>query len=477
MSVLVAGVDSSTQSCKVVVRDAETGRLVRHGEAPHPPGTEIDPEHWWTALQTAIGRAGGLHDVAALSVAGQQHGMVCLDASGRVVRPALLWNDTRSARAAEDLLAELGDGDRDAGARRWADAVGSVPVASFTVTKLRWLADHEPDAAARVAAVALPHDWLTWRLAGATGLDALVTDRSDASGTGYLQASTGEYRRDLLALALRDEARAESLRLPRVLAPAERAGTSPSGLVLGPGCGDNAGAALGLGLRTGQVFLSLGTSGVVAAVADRPTADPSGLVAGFADATGRHLPLACTLNAARVLDAAARLLGVGPDELSALAMRAEPGAGGLVHVPYLEGERTPNLPGATGSLHGMTLASLTRENLARAAVEGLLCLMAEATRTVRDQGIAVERITLVGGAARSEAVRRVAPALLGVPVEVPTPGEYVADGAARQAAWVLSGASEPPAWDIGESRTYTAPPTPEVLAAYRKAARHAAASV
>lgn len=479
---LVAGVDSSTQSCKVVIRDAETGRLVRQGSAAHPPGTEVHPEEWWSALRLAVEQAGGLDDVSALSVAGQQHGMVCLDDRGEVIRPALLWNDTRSAGAAADLVTDLGDGDREEGARRWASETGTVPVASLTAAKLRWLADHEPGNAARIAAVALPHDWLTWRLSGSAGADTLVTDRSDASGTGYFQAAADTYRYDLLALALRrDEAEARRIVLPRVLGPGERAGTGDpeaglSHLVLGPGSGDNAGAALGLGLRAGQVFLSLGTSGVVAAVSEVPAADPSGLVAGFADATGAHLPLACTLNAARVLDAAARVLGIGLDELGELALRAEAGAGGLVHVPHLEGERTPNLPDATGSLHGMTLSSMTRENLARAAVEGMLCLMAEAMEAVRAQGVGVERITLVGGAARSEAVRRIAPAVLGVPVDVPEPGEYVADGAARQAAWVLSGEETPPRWETGRRRTYTAPHAPEVLDRYREAAAREAAA-
>ena len=191
---LVAGVDSSTQSCKVVVRDAGSGRLVREGRAPHPEGTEVDPAAWATALEAAIGEAGGLADVAAVAVGGQQHGMVCLDEHGDVVRPALLWNDTRSAPAALDLVAELGAG-------YWAEAVGSVPLASFTVTKLRWLAEHEPDNAARTAAVCLPHDWLTWLLAGKPGLDGLVTDRGDASGTGYWSPAEGEYRADLLKLA------------------------------------------------------------------------------------------------------------------------------------------------------------------------------------------------------------------------------------------------------------------------------------
>lgn len=476
---LVAGVDSSTQSCKIVIRDAATGAPVRQGRAPHPDGTEIHPDRWWRALGEAIGAAGGLDDVAALSVGGQQHGMVVLDADGEVIRPALLWNDTRSAAAARDLIVELGGGDEAAGRAAWAQAVGSVPVASLTITKLRWLADHEPDSARRVAAVCLPHDWLTWRLSGAASLETLVTDRSDASGTGYFDAVANAYRRDLLALALRiGEEEAGRIVLPRVAGPGEAAGRGGadvggrdlSHLVLGPGCGDNAGAALGLGLRPGQTSISLGTSGVVAAVSEAPVHDASGLVTGFADAAGAHLPLACTLNGARVLDAAKRVLGVTYDEFDALALSAAPGAGGLVHVPYLEGERTPNLPGATGELTGMTLANLTPANAARAAVEGLLCLMGACLDAVRAQGVRIEEVTLVGGGAKWAAVRSLAPSILGVPVRVPPPGEYVAVGAARQAAWVLAGGDGPPAWGIDGVERLSAEPDPAVRAAYDRAA-------
>ncbi|RJF40682.1 xylulose kinase [Actinomyces sp. 2119] len=482
---LVAGIDSSTQSCKIVIRDAATGALVRQAKTSHPDGTEVHPDHWWTALEQAVDAVGGLDDVSALSVGGQQHGMVVLDAHGEVIRPALLWNDTRSAQAAEQLVADLGDGDVAVGRAAWADAVGSVPVASLTVTKLRWLADHEPQAAARVAAVCLPHDWLTWRLSGSRSLTDLVTDRSDASGTGYFDAEANVYRRDLLALALRRrEEEVADIVLPRVAGPREAvgrgggdvAGRDLSHLVLGPGCGDNAGAALGLGLRTGQTSVSLGTSGVVAAVSAVATHDASGLVTGFSDATGGFLPLACTLNGARVLDAARTVLGVGYEEFDALALAAPAGAGGLVHVPYLEGERTPNLPRATGVLTGMTLASLTPGNYARAAVEGLLCLLGGGIDAVRSLGVEVGSVVLVGGGVRWECARRLAPAVLGVPVEVPEPGEYVADGAARQAAWVLDGGEEPPVWELGPVEHLEAEPQPEVRAAYERAAALVASS-
>lgn len=473
---LVAGVDSSTQSCKVVVRDAATGALLRRGSAPHPPGTEVDPEAWWDALGLALAEAGGLVDVAALSIGGQQHGLVCLDEDGRVIRPAILWNDTRSAGAAHDLVVELGDGDAVLGARRWAQAIGTVPVASLTVTKLRWLADHEPENAARIAAVLLPHDWLTWRLSGSTSLEEIVTDRSEASGTGYFDSVTDTYRLDLLALALRrTEGDVKSILLPRVLRPSQEAGRGDAALGfgdvrLGPGCGDNAGAALGLALVAGQCTVSLGTSGVVATVSDIPTTDATGIVAGFADATGRYLPLAATLNGARVLDATARVLGVDHDELSRLALSADSGAGGLVQVPYLEGERTPNLPTARGELQGMSLSSFTRENLARVAVEGLLGLLGNAINEMRARGVVVERVSLLGGGARSEAVRVLAPAVWGVPVDVLEPADDVANGAARQAAWVLSGSSEPPHWDQRPHDCFEAEPTPAVQTAFDLAA-------
>lgn len=480
---LVAGVDSSTQSCKVVVRDAATGALVRSGSASHPDGTEVSPDAWWAALRTAAEAAGGLDDVAALAVGGQQHGMVVLDADGEVIRPALLWNDTRSAGAAQDLIRELGDGDPGAGAKAWAEAVGSVPVASLTVTKLRWLRDAEPENAARVAAVALPHDWLTWRIAGygprSEGLvpdfDALVTDRSDASGTGYFDASAddgrGAYRPDLLALALGRS----DVALPRVLGPGEPGGVAArdvagaavrDGALIGPGAGDNAAAALGLGMVAGDVAVSIGTSGVVSAIATTPTADASGLVNGFADATGDYLLLGVTLNASRVLDATARVLGVDHAGLSRLALQAPAGADGLVLVPYLEGERTPNRPDASGTLHGMRLATMTPEHLARAAVEGMLCGLADGLDALHAQGVRVERLQLIGGGAQSEAVRRIAPQVFGLPVTVPEPGEYVADGAARQAAWVLSGEAQAPRWATSSSTGYSAEPVPGIRARY-----------
>ena len=371
----------------------------------------------------------------------------------------MLWNDNRSAAAALDLTEELGGPDV------WAEQIGVVPVASFTITKLRWLAEHEPANARRTAAVCLPHDWLTWQLAGAGGLEALTTDRGDASGTGYWSTVEGDYRHDLLVRALGHDAV-----VPTVLAPHVAAGRVMSGgAVLGPGTGDNAASALGLGAVPGDVVVSIGTSGVACAVSEVPARDASGIVAGFADATGRYLPLVATLNAARVLDAAGRLVGVDHDELSRLALSAPVGAGGLVLVPYLEGERTPVKPDSTAALHGLTLDTAGPAHLARAAVEGLLCGLADALDALAAQGSTIERVLLVGGGAASEAVRRIAPTVLGRPVHVPAPAEYVARGAARQAAWVLSGASEPPAWDLPAVEVHEADPAPHVRDRYAEA--------
>lgn len=384
-------------------------------------------------------------------MAGQQHGLVCLDAAGGVVRDALLWNDTRSAVAADELVRELPGGAAD-----WADAVGSVPLASFTVAKLRWVAEHEPSHAAHAEAVCLPHDWLTWKLRGSGDPALVTTDRSDASGTGYWSPS-GEYRRDLVELAF-----GRTPLLPRVLGPAETAGHTSSGAVLGAGAGDNAAAALGLGAMAGDVIVSIGTSGVVSAVTAAPTHDPSGIVAGFADAAGGFLPLACTLNAARVLTSAAAMLGVDLAELSRLALTAPPGADGLVLVPYLEGERTPNRPDAMGALHGLDLRTSTPAHLARAAVEGMLCGLADGLDALVARGVPVGRVLLVGGGAQSEAVRRLAPTVLGRPVEVPQPGEYVARGAGRQAALTVSAAD----WARPATDVFDAPAEPGVRERY-----------
>jgi len=455
---LIAGVDSSTQSVKIVIRAADTGELVREGRAPHPDGTEVDPIHWKNALDSAIAQAGGLDDVAAISVGGQQHGMVALDESGEVIRPALLWNDTRSAAQAESLNSEMG------GNQAIADAVGSVLVASFTASKVRWMAENEKTNADRVHSIALPHDWLSWQLQGGKDFSKLFTDRSDASGTGYFDPKSSTYRRDILAKALLSD---REVYLPTIITPSTFGGTTSAGIPIAPGAGDNAGAALGVQAEPGDVVISLGTSGTAFAVSTTSTHDSSGAVAGFADASGRFLPLVCTLNAARIFDAATTILGKTHDEVGALALSSVPGAHGLTLLPYFEGERTPNRPSATGVFSGMNIANSNPADIARAMIEGMLSGLADAVAALEDLGVEIKRVLIIGGAAKNPAVGQIASALFGRPVLIPPAGEYVADGAAKQAAWALLGGDTPPVWDLGKATHIEATATPAVLEKYR----------
>lgn len=447
VSPFVLGVDSSTQSTKAVLVRADDGRIVDQRAAAHPAGTAVDPRAWLEAFDSAS--AGLLDRASAVAVGGQQHGMVGLDAAGEPVFDALLWNDTRSAPQARTLIEEMG------GAEACAATVGSVLVASFTATKLRWLRDAEPEAASRVAQVLLPHDYVSRHVSG-----EVFTDRGDASGTGYWSTAEDRWLPELAENAL-----GHAVTLPRVVASHEVA-ARVGDLVVGAGTGDNAAAALGLDLQPGDVVLSIGTSGVASAITTTPVTDGSGGVTGFADATTNFLPLVATINAARILELQARLLGVDHAELGRLALAAPPGAHGLTVLPYYDGERTPNRPDASGTWSGLT-SSTSREDVARAAVEALVCSLADAVdHLTAATGVPPRRVLLVGGAAQNDAVRQIAPAVLGRPITVPSPGEYVARGAARQAAWALSGETTPPAWPEVPSETFDATPTPEVRVAY-----------
>ena len=454
---LVAGIDSSTQSVKVVIKDANSGQLIREGKAAHPDGTSVHPSHWISALDKAIESAGGLSDVSAISIAGQQHGFIPLDQNGEVIREALLWNDLRSAQAAKDLNTEFG------GEAKVAEAIGSILVASFTVTKVRWLVDSEPENAKKLAAIALPHDWISWQLQGGKDIDKLFTDRSDASGTGYFAADTNLYRRDLLAIALREE---RDIYLPKIAKFDQFAGVTTSGIPIAAGAGDNAAAGFGLGAKSGDLIISLGTSGTAFFVSDTPSKDQSGEVAGFADLTGRYLPLVCTLNAARVLDALSKLLGKSHDEIGKLALAAKPGCDGLTMLGYFEGERTPNRPDAKGLLAGITNSNLTAENIARAGIEAIICGLVDSITTLQSSGAQIERVMIIGGAAKNPGIGPIASAILGRQVMTFPPREFVADGAARQAAWALLG--ELPNWKIPDVIEFNEKSAPFVLDQHRK---------
>ncbi len=306
---LVIGVDSSTQSTKAVLVDAESGAVLESQSAPHPAGTSVDPHAWLDAFDQAS--AGLLNRADAIAVGGQQHGMVALDASNSPVHDAILWNDTRSSQEALDLIDEMG------GPAACADAVGSVLVASFTSTKLRWLRDHEPDAAARTKRVLLPHDYVSRHIVGG---GEPFTDRGDASGTGYFSTKDDAWRPDLAEAAI-----GHAVELPRIVASSEIAAKTGAGLNVAAGTGDNMAAALALDLQPGDVVVSIGTSGVASAITTTPVSDPTGSVTGFADATSHFLPLVATINAARILELQARLLGVDHDELARLRPRRSVG--------------------------------------------------------------------------------------------------------------------------------------------------------
>ncbi|MGV2916095.1 xylulokinase [Streptomyces alfalfae] len=424
---LVVGVDTSTQSTKALVVDVASGHVVARGQAPHRvstgEGRESDPQEWWDALCTALQQCGpAAREAAAVSVGGQQHGLVALGRDGDPVRPALLWNDVRSAPQARSLLERLG------GPKVWADRVGSVPGPSFTVTKWAWFAEHEPAAARATTAVRLPHDYLTERLTGVG-----TTDRGDVSGTGWWASGPEAYDEEILGMVGLDPTM-----LPRVARPGEVVGTVrgsglpfSKGTLVAPGTGDNAAAALGLGLRPGTPVLSLGTSGTVYAVSERRPTDPTGTVAGFADARGDWLPLACTLNCTLAVDRVAALLGLDREAVA-------PG-GTATLLPYLDGERTPDLPHASGLLHGLR-HDTTPGQLLQAAYDGAVHSLLGALDLVLDAD--ADRSTpllLIGGGARGAAWQHTVRRLSGRPVQVPRAQELVALGTAAQAAGVLTG--------------------------------------
>jgi xylulokinase len=454
---VVLGVDSSTQSTKVEARDLDSGQVLGSGSAPHPPTTppvsEQDPQAWRQALIAAVQSLSAeiRGDVVAISVAGQQHGLVLLDADGVAVRPAKLWNDTTSAPQADRLVETLG-------ANWWASSIGSVPVAAFTVAKLAWVAEHEPEAIERTARVCLPHDALTLWLCGEH-----VTDRGDASGSGWFDPASGSYLPDTLTAAGVDASWVD--RLPRVVGPAEAAGTLTveaaealglsTSVVVGPGSGDNMGAALGLGLSVGDLAISLGTSGVAYARSATGTADESGSVAGFADAAGGFLPLVCTLNATKVTDTVARWLGTDAPGLAEMALQAD-GSGELTVVPWFDGERTPNRPDAAGVMAGLR-TDTTREQFALAAHDGVLCGLLHGVDALADCGVATDGVLhLIGGGARSVAYRQRCADLWQRPILVPDADETVATGAAVQAA-VAAGLGTfddvQAAWQLGAGTT------------------------
>jgi xylulokinase len=472
---LVAGIDSSTQSCTVVIRRLDDGAFVAEGRAPHPvttpPRSEHDPREWWRALLAAFGQvAAYLPSIAAVSVGGQGHGLVMLDRANEPVRPAKLWNDTESAPDAARLLERLPTQD-------WVARTGSAPGPALTVSKLAWTRRCHPETLERAARIMLPADYLVYRLGGRA-----VTERGGSSGTGYFDPVSNQW--DLALAELAAPGLDWERLVPTIIGSGEAAAEVPvvagvdnlAGAIVGAGSGDNMTAALGLGIRDGDTVISLGTSGTAYTVTVDQVNDPSGIINGYADATDRFLPMITTLNAAKVTDFFRRLFGLDPERFDAMALAAETGSRGVVIVPYLDGERTPNLPHASGQVTGLR-SDTTAGQIGRAAVEGVLCSLLEGRDLLRAAGARMDgRLILTGGAARSRAYRQILADLSGETVYVSQLAEAAAAGAAIQAAAALTGrATEAIARDWAPDLVHAADPQPEVDAAAVRAAYRAAA--
>ncbi len=431
---LVAGVDCSTQATKVVVVDADSGELVASGRVANEvfrsgAASETDPGYWWQALAKALAQTGCSGEIAAISVAAQQLGVVSLDSHHRPLRRAILWDDTRSAHAAEELRNLLGGPDA------WAEAVGTQPMAGQSVASWSWLRRAEPAIAKDTAFIRLPHDFLTEKLTG-NG----VTDRGDASGTGWWSGRHGSYVPEVLDLPI---VQVDESMLPRVLGPDEPAGEViaeaaahtglSAGIPVACGTGDNMAAALALAITPGTPVISLGTSGTAYLRSERSSADPSGQVFALASASGDHLPLTCTLNATLAVDNLARILGLGREDV---AERTK-----IVVMPYLSGERLPNYPYARGTIAGIDHAT-TAKDILLAAIEGVAYSLVRSIDTLGRNSSGIEPdapIVLIGGGAKGKIWQQVIGRLSGRSLLIPQSEELVAWGAAAQAAGILLG--------------------------------------
>jgi xylulokinase len=426
---LVLGVDSSATSTTVELRDAEDGRPYGSGRAPHGTAPdargEVDPAEWWHSLVEARSGAGGALNVNAVAVAAASDGLVAVDAAGDVVRPALAGAGPGMAEAARHLVDELG-------ADVWSAACGSVPGPATPVAKLAWLARTEPETVDRIATVLTPHDWLTFRLSR-----RCVTDRGDASATGYWSPRENRWRPDLLAAA--DPAKDWGACLPDVLGPTEPAGDR-EGVFIAAGTGRSQATAIGLGLRPHDVVITIDAAGTVCAVRERPTEDPSGAVCGLADGTGRFLPLVRSCGGIHSIAALAAQFGIDMGRLDQLALGSPPGARGVRLVPFDDADDPIGRLPAGARLTGLR-ADTTQEDVARALVEGVVCALLDGLDRLRAADVPVGgRLFVQGYAARSHAFQRTLADLSERTVFLPHTTD-VADTSARgacvQAASVL----------------------------------------
>jgi xylulokinase len=437
------GIDCGTQGTKALVID-ELGQTVAQGYASHrlierPNGArEQDPRWWVDAMQSAVAAAlrdssvDG-HRIHCMAVSGQQHGLVILDDHGEPIRPAKLWNDTETAPQNAELLAAFG------GAAIWQQKFGIVPLTGYTISKLLWLRQNEPESFDRICHILLPHDYLNYWLTG-----ELVTEAGDASGSAYYDPRTREWAAEPLDYI---DGGSNQLRaaLPALIPPDQIIGKllSPSAAALGlsqecmvaAGGGDNMMGAIGTGnVREGRITMSLGTSGTVYRYSEKPIEDSTGQVASFCSSTGGWLPLVCTMNMTNVTARVAQTLGREVSFLSEALRNTKPGADGITVLPFLNGERTPDLPTATASILGLNPGNFSAENVMRAAVEGVSFGILAGLQLILD-GQKADRIILIGGGARSPEWRQLIADASGTPVDTPVSHEAASLGAALQSMW------------------------------------------
>jgi xylulokinase len=435
------GIDCGTQSTKTIALDAASGRIIASAARAYdvlpglPPGhLEQDAATWTQAVDATVGevleRLGARRgDVRGIGVSGQQHGFVPLDGEGRVIRPAKLWCDTSTIAECDQIRNHFG------GAAAVIDKVGMDMLPGFTAPKILWLKNHEPENFARLTTVLLPHDYLNYYLTG-----ELSMEYGDASGTALMDVRTRTWARDVLDFidpALIDKMPAlGSSRTPAgTLLPGLAKAWNLSGdIIVSAGGGDNMMGAIGTGnVAPGVVTASLGTSGTIYAYSEKPAIDPAGEVAGFCDSTDAWLPLVCTMNVTVATEAARKLFGWSHAQMEDAIKTVPAGADGLLFLPYLQGERTPNLPRGTGVFHGLTTRTMTPAHLARATMEGVTLGLAYGLQRMRALGVTPTEIRLTGGGSKSAIWRQICADVFGCRVVTLAEAEGAALGAAIQA--------------------------------------------
>ncbi|HEX6140467.1 MAG TPA: xylulokinase [Candidatus Limnocylindria bacterium] len=476
------GIDCGTQSTKALLVDVETEAVLAIGRAQHrlieaADGTREQDPAWWidatvAAVREAMAAAPGGVEIAGIGVSGQQHGLVALDAADRPTRPAKLWNDTTTAAECDRLTDALG------GPQRVLELTGNLFLPGYTAPKVAWLRQHEPDAYAASRRFCLPHDYLNLWLTG-----TFATEPGDASGTAYLDARERRYQADVLAAL--DPDRDWDATLPPLVDSLSTIGSLrqevaamlglPAGTPVSAGGGDNMCAAIGVGaVVEGPVVVSLGTSGTAFAFSSGPALDPLGEAAAFCSSSGGWLPLVCTLNCTGASEWIRGLAGMTREAFEAAMAQAQPGARGVTFLPYLDGERTPNLPAAAGAFEGIR-AEHGLPDLVRAVVEGVTFGLVYATGALERAGVRPAEITLVGGGAASDAWAQLCADAFALPVRRDANTEAAALGAARQAAHVTDGVPLAGRADAAGDR-FLPRPSPELdaagerLAAMRRAA-------